>query len=140
MKLIHLTLFISILLFAACLGNKLNNMPSGLWKLYRIEVLRDNELTKTIDAGYQCWKFYKADSIEISDKQEIQKCLKIKCGKNYFNSVDRISGVVIDEFVIEKYDKKVLELSSFKKMDEKNYTILYYLEKISETEVGKEIH
>ena len=116
-------------LFASCKpGN--TTIPSGIWKLEKIEVLQNNELKKIIEAGYQYWKFYKADSIEIFNDELVQKCLKIKADNDSFRSIDRGTGNVIDEFVIEKFNKQELELSSRKKLDQLEYTVVYYLEKV----------
>jgi len=108
------------------------SIPAGLWKLEKIEVLQNNELKKIIEAGYQYWKFYKTDSIEIFNDKQVQKCLKIKAGNDSFSSIDGGTGNVIDEFVIEKFNKNELELSSKKKVEWGDYTVVYYLEKIIE--------
>lgn len=118
----------SILLFSGC--KRAYKIPEGLWKLERVEVLRNNELTKIIDTGFQYWKFFKTDSIQISDEHHVQKRLKIKPGSDSFASIDCKTGNIMDEFVIEKLDKKELELSSRKRLERADYTVVYHLQKI----------
>lgn len=118
-------------LIIACKKNN-TTIPSGIWKLQKIEVLQNNELKKIIEAGYQYWKFYKADSIEIFIDELVQKCLKIKVGNDSFRSIDRGTGDIVDEFFIDKLNQQELELSSRKKLDQLEYTVVYYLEKMTE--------
>jgi hypothetical protein len=123
-----LPIMASLLLFAGC--KRHHKVPEGLWKLDKIEVLRNNELKKIIDTGQQYWKFYKADSLEISDAAHVQKSLRIKAGKDSFMSLDHQSGNAVDEFVIDKLNKQELELSSRKTIENDDYTVVYYLERI----------
>lgn len=125
----------SILFFSSCSMNN-KNIPAGIWKLEKIEILRNNELKKIIDTGYQYWKFYNSDSIEISNTQQVQKCLRIKAGRDSFRSIDNASGNMIDEFFIEKHNKHELEIYSKNKLDKVDYTVVYYLEKVIDTIEG----
>ena len=125
----------SLLFFSSCSRNN-NAVPDGIWKLEKIEILKDNELRKIIDTGYQYWKFYNSDSIEISNTQQVQKCLRIKAGRDSFRSIDYASGNMIDEFFIEKHNNHELELYSKNKLDKEDYTVVYYLEKVIDTIEG----
>jgi len=139
MTILYIILCEALFLLAACKVNN-HHLPAGLWRLEKIEVLKNNELKKIIDTGYQYWKFYKTDSIEISNEKEIQKCLRIKAGNDSFRSIDGGTGDTIDEFFIEKLNKHELELSSKKKLDQIDYKVVYYLQKMTgaaETEVKK---
>lgn len=118
-------------LLASCKPGNIT-IPSGIWKLEKIEVSQNNELKKIIEAGYQYWKFYKSDSIEIFNNEQVQKCLKLKADNDSFRSIDRRTGDILDEFVIDKLTKSELEISSRKNLDKIDYTVVYYLEKVNE--------
>ena len=120
----------SILLFTGCKRPQYNRIPDGIWKLERIEVLKDHELKKIIDTGYQYWKFLNNESIEIYNDSTVQKRMKIKAGSDSFSSIECGTGAVLDEYVIEKVNRRELELSSSKTIERSDYTVVYYLNKI----------
>lgn len=121
----------SIYLFTGCRSSYHSRIPDGPWELRRIEVLRNNELKKIIDTGYQCWEFF-ACSMEISDDRHLQRRLKIKAGTDSFRSIEYGTGNVVDEFMIDKLSHGELELSSRKIIENVNYTVVYYLHRKDE--------
>jgi hypothetical protein len=123
-----LTAFICIL-FIGC--NRSNEF-SGLWKIRKVEILKNNELNKVIDTGEQYWCFRRKAVIEIFDKHKMQNTLHVKIGDSSIKSFDA-AGHLQDEFIIHKVDDSNLALASSKKLDDDNYNVIYYLDKVKDT-------
>ena len=102
----------------------------------KVEIMQDAELKKTIYSDYQYWSIN--GRIEIFDTSRLQNTLHIKMNKKSFNSIDPGTGFIRDEFVIEKINPRHLELCSRKKIDQAEYSIFYYLDKVDDSS-AKEI-
>jgi hypothetical protein len=130
MKIYYFPVIFTALLLFCCTKGKQTTLFPGLWKMEKIEVFNNDHLRKTIDTGYQYWKFCKTDSILIFERKELQNCLQIKINRNSITSIDRTNRA--DVFAITLVNKEKLELSSRQKLNEQEYTIVYYLEKVNE--------
>jgi hypothetical protein len=106
------------------------NELSGLWKVERIEVLHNNVLKAKIDTGCQYWAFNARKRIDIFEQSSLRNQLDIKIGSNCIMCVDRMTGEVIDEYRISKLNKKRLLLCNYKKLNEDEYSIMYYFDKV----------
>jgi hypothetical protein len=131
-----LTIFISIAIFItfACRGTE--HSFHGLWKVKRVEVMQGSELKKLIDTGSQYWDMRTKSGIDIFDNGQLQNRLSIKTAANSIQSFDPATGNLKDEFVIEKFDKQNLELSSRQTINENDYQVIYYLDKVPDTAVA----
>jgi hypothetical protein len=121
-----------ILVLCSCGSNVNTGLANGLWKIRKVQILKDSELKKTIDTGYQYWNFQKRSTIEIFDAQKIHNVLHIKIGNSTIRSYD-VKGNLQDEFVIEEIDNNNMALSSKKKVDDSEYNIIYFLDKVKDT-------
>ena len=124
------------LLFAAaaailllyCHKKTSGDLIPGTWQVKKIDIFSDNQLRKTIDTGYQYWRFYKDDSIHIYDHATLQNCLHIKMDKQFIHSIDSKNRT--DQFSIDTLNNQILELSSKQCLPDEEYTIVYHLEKM----------
>lgn len=130
MKYISLTICLCILY--SCYQSKKSNVTDGLWRIRKVEVLKNNELKKVIDTGYQYWNFNKKSMIEIFDTHKIQNVLHIKIADRSIKSYNN-QGDLQDEFFVHEINDNSLSLSSCKKLDNQEYNIVYYLNKVRDT-------
>src|SRR5687768_7661553 len=98
MKLYYLLIVFCVLFGHSCIRNNNNRFLAGMWKVERVEVLKDNELKRIIDPGIQYWKFCKTDSIEIFNKRQVQNRLYVKVKKSSIKCFNRLNGSQLDEF------------------------------------------
>jgi hypothetical protein len=133
--------FYIIFLFAILSYFKCENSPalSGYYKMNRIEVFQNDNLAKIIDTGFQYWNFSDPSAIKIYNKQGVQKVLYIKKINKRIHSMDTNTGKILEVFVIRKSDPQSLELCSTKKLYNKTYDIIYFLEKMNAGELQKEL-
>ncbi len=108
---------------AACYKPDINPKLRGLWKVDKVEVMKDGELKRLIKDSSQYWQIYQQDSIRIFTPEKLQNCFPVTIHKS------SITGPA-DEFIIDKLNDESLELSSNKKMQEANYTVIYYLDRV----------
>lgn len=106
-------------------------MLRGLWKVERVEILENSELRKTIYSDAQYWSIN--GRIEIFDTSKLQNTLHIKLHPKSISSFDPGTGFIRDEFMIEKLNPRHLELCSRKKIDQAEYSIFYYLNKVDDS-------
>ena len=118
-----------VLILSACSKNKIHHLLPGFWKLQRIEIMKDGQLKKLIKDSSQYWKVHAKDSIEIFSTQHLQNCLWVNIGKTSIRTIDRATGKLADEYLIDRLDDSRLELSTYQKVIDDEYTILYYLER-----------
>jgi hypothetical protein len=109
---------------------------NSLWKIRKVEILKNNQLKKTIDTGYQYWSFKKKSTIEIFNTNKIQNVLRVKIGNSTIRSYD-VKGNIQDEFVIKEMDDDNMALSSKKKVDDGEYNVIYYLDNVKDSAEDK---
>src|SRR5687768_15402754 len=80
---------------------------SGLWKIRKVEILKNNELKKVIDTGYQYWNFGRRSVIEIFERQKVQNTLHVKIGLKTIK-IFKLNGQLENEFVISKVSREKL--------------------------------
>lgn len=129
MKPIALTFCIFIL----CACHKQTVHLSGLWKIRKVEVLRNNQVQKILDSGCQYWNFTDVSCIKIFDTTKIQNTLSISIGRNSIKSYDTTTGSLKDEFRIEEANAKNLMLSSEQQIKNAVYHVNYYLDRVEGT-------
>jgi hypothetical protein len=105
---------------------------SGLWKIRKVEILKNDELKKVIDTGYQYWSFARRTVIEIFDRNKVQNTLHVQIGINTIKSY-RVNGQLDEEFLIRKVSRGRLALTSQQNVKEDKYNIIYYLDRIRDT-------
>jgi hypothetical protein len=118
------------LIYSCSARDKIN---PGWWRIDRVEILKNDQLTRVIDSENQYWNFRARDSIEIFEGHQLQVCLQVRMDKHSIRSIDRKSGGLIDEYFISKSNKDQLELYSTIRMEEDNYRVVYYLDKVEDT-------
>jgi hypothetical protein len=123
-------------LATACHHGGESPLMSGLWKIRKVEVLKNNTLQKVIDTGCQYWSFAHRCNLRIFDTHRLQNNLHICFKKNTFQSFDSTTGELKDIFQIQELAAGNLALSSHKKMMEDDYHIIYYLDKVADTLEG----
>jgi hypothetical protein len=131
MKLSSLTAWLCLALFFACHQNKVSDFNNGLWKIRKIEILKDHQLKKVIDTGYQLWSFKKS-LIKIFNLYKLQNTLHVRIDSSSIKSYNT-SGALQDEFLIQKLNGNGLALLSKKKILDAEYYIVYYLDKVRDT-------
>ena len=127
MKPIALTVCLCTLI--SC-GQTNKQLLTGFWKIRKVEVLKDDQLQKTIDVGCQYWRFINRNSISIFDTLRVQNVLTVKIGSSSIKSFDNATDRLKDEFVIRELDAKKLLLCSHHTLDAYDYNALYYLERV----------
>jgi hypothetical protein len=114
-------------------GSDVNSgFANGLWKIRKVQILKNKELKKTIDTGFQYWSFQKRSTIEIFDAHKIHNVLHVKIGNSTIRSYD-VKGNLQDEFVIQEISNNNMALSSKKTVDDSEYNIIYFLDKVKDT-------
>jgi hypothetical protein len=131
MKSISLTACMIIIVFSCSQAGN-SDLTGHLWKIHRVEILKNNELKKVIDTGYQYWSFKNTSLIEIWNTEKIQKVLHFKMSKGSIKTYDT-SGALQDEFFIERMGQDNMALSAHKKIEDAEYNIVYYLDKVKDT-------
>jgi hypothetical protein len=131
MRIYPLTACILMLL---CSCNRRDDF-SGLWKIRKVEILKNNELKKVIDTGYQYWSFARRTVIEIFDRQKVQKVLHVQIGHATIRSY-KPNGQVDDEFLVRKLSRERLALTSHQHVRDDKYNIIYYLDRVRDTSVS----
>jgi hypothetical protein len=111
------------------------NQPAvnGYFRMNRVEVFENNRLARVIDTGIQFWNFSKLSTIQIYNNAGIQKTLYINNYKGRIQSRDKISGKLREEFFIRKWDQQCLELYSRKTINQNQYKVIYFLEKLNDS-------
>jgi hypothetical protein len=111
------------------------NLPSvyGYFKMNRVEVFENDRLAKVIDTGIQFWNFSRLSTIQIFNNAGVQKTLYINKYKGRLQSRDKTTGKLREEFYIRKWDQQCLELRSTKTINQNQYYIIYFLEKINDS-------
>lgn len=132
----HIFLSATLALIGSCNQVVHHNMIDNLWKIRKVEILKNSELKKVIDTGYQFWSFKKKSTIEIFDAGKIQNVLHVRIGNSIIRSYD-VKGDLQDVFVISEIGDDNLALSSKKKLDDAEYNIVYYLDKVKDSTSGK---
>lgn len=97
----------------------------------KVEIRQNNELKKLIDTGSQYWSFKNPSLIEIFDTHRIQNVLHIRIGNTSIKSYDN-HGALQDEFLIKKINDNNVALFSKKKVEDAEYHIIYYLDKVKD--------
>jgi hypothetical protein len=109
-----------------------SSLINKLWKIRKVEILRNNKLEKVIDTGYQYWSFKTTSIIEILNPQRVQNVLHVKMSGSSMRTYDT-SGTFQDEFTIQKIDEDNMALSAHKKIEDAEYSIVYYLDQVKDT-------
>lgn len=130
MKLISLTACLFLMVFS-CNQTSSSALAHSLWKMRKVEILKNNELKKVIDTGSQYWNFKTASLIEIFDTHRIQNILHIRISNKSIRSYDN-SGALQDEFMIRHLTDDTVALFSKKKTDDAEYNVIYYLDKVKD--------
>lgn len=115
----------------SCNQTSSSALANSLWRMRKVEILKNNELQKVIDTGSQYWNFKTASLIEIFDSHRIQNILHIHIGNKSIRSYDN-SGTLQDEFMIKKIADDTVALSSKKKTEDAEYNVIYYLDKVKD--------
>jgi hypothetical protein len=136
MKSIFLTAGIVIISIFSCHQTASPALINSLWKIRKVEILKNNQLKKTIDTGYQYWSFKKKSMIEIFNTGKIQNVLHVQIGNSSIRSYD-VKGKLQEEFVIEEMGDDNMALSSKKKVENAEYNVIYYLDKVKDTAEDK---
>lgn len=105
---------------------------AGLWKIRKVEIHKNNELKKVIDTGFQYWNFKKRSTISIFDKHKVQNTLRIRIRPGVITSLSA-TGEVQEEFLIQELKRNSLALSSKKRVDEDDYDVFYYFDRVRDT-------
>jgi hypothetical protein len=121
-----------LMLLGSCHGR---DEFSGLWKIRKVEIFRNNELKKVIDTGYQCWSFARRTVIEILDRDKVQNTLHVQIDLNTIKSY-KPNGQLEDEFLIRKVSRGRLALTSHQQVEDDKYNIIYYLDRVKDTSVS----
>ena len=120
----------------SCHQTSEQGLANCLWKMRRVEILKDNELKKVIDTGSQYWSFKKPSLIEIFDTHRIQNILHISIGNKSIRSYDNM-GALQDEFLIKQINDNNVALFSKKKVEDAVYNIIYYLDKVKDSDANE---
>jgi len=132
----HILLSAALVLVGSCSQTAHHNMIDSLWKIRKVEILKNRELKKVIDTGFQYWSFRKKSTIEIFDASKIQNILHVRIGNSTIRSYN-VKGDLQDEFVICEIGDDNLALSSKKKMENAEYNVIYYLDKVKDSATDK---
>jgi hypothetical protein len=97
----------------------------------KVEILKNNQLTKVIDTGSQYWSFKKPSLIEIFDMHRIQNILHISIGHKSIRSYDN-NGALQDEYTIKTINDDNIALFTKKKVEDAEYNVIYYLDKVKD--------
>jgi hypothetical protein len=130
-KMISLTALVCIIV-SCHQAVKKQEFEKGVWKIRKVEILKDNQLKKVLDTGSQYWSFQKASLIEIFNTRKIQNILHIKMNPGCIRCYDD-TGALQDELSIREIDNNAIALSSKKKVESGVYDIIYYLDKVKDT-------
>jgi hypothetical protein len=130
----HRSLTVIILLVMIC-NHGCGNQPTvyGYFKMNRVEVFENNRLAKVIDTGIQFWIFSRLSTIQIYNNADIQKTLYINSYRGRIQSRDKITGKLREEYFIRKWDQQYLELYSSKTINQNQYKVIYFLEKLNDS-------
>lgn len=136
MKASYLLIAGSLFFLVSC-ADRTKRKMEGWWKVRKIEVLKNNELKKTIDTGCQYWNFARQSKIEIFDLHTMQNTLHVKFGSNLLRSYDG-DGHMQEEFIIGSISDQNLELLTHTKLRQDDYSVIYYFDRIKDTTQGQE--
>lgn len=130
MRRISLTACIAAIM-CSCNQNAHPELMNGLWKIRKVEILKDHELKIVIDTAYQLWSFKRPSIIEIIDKGRTKNILHIKMDSSSIRSYDK-NGKLKEEFMIRSINNGNVTLASKQKVEDEEYHIIYYLDRVKD--------